>query len=86
MPATMTRESADIAVRTALRGFAPDSFLVTLPADEPLRPALDLDSIDFLTFVERLAAARARRIEEDDYPRLTTIDSCVDFLTEDVKP
>lgn len=80
MPATMTREAADTIVRAALHGFASDEFLAGLSATESLRPALDLDSIDFLTFVERLSKARDLRIEEDDYPHLTTIASCVDFL------
>ncbi|GAB4585583.1 acyl carrier protein [Nocardia sp. IFM 10818] len=81
MSTTLSREIADGMVRAALRGFAGEAELAALPVDEPLRPALDLDSLDFLTFVERLSAASGRRIEEDDYPRLATIGSCVEFLT-----
>ncbi|MFC9994044.1 acyl carrier protein [Nocardia sp. NPDC127526] len=82
MPITVSRETADGMVRAALRGFAGEAELAALPVDEPLRPALDLDSLDFLTFVERLSTAFGRRIEEDDYPRLATIASSVEFLTE----
>ncbi|WP_227999606.1 acyl carrier protein [Nocardia australiensis] len=81
MHPTMSREFADTAVRAALRGFATDVELAALEPDVPLRDALELDSIDFLTFVERLSQVRRERIEEADYPRLATVDSCVDFLT-----
>ncbi|MET7768318.1 phosphopantetheine-binding protein [Nocardia sp. NPDC005366] len=80
MPETLTRDQADQRVRTALRGFGSDAEVAALTLDEPLRGALDLDSIDFLTFVERLSQARGSRIEEDDYPRLVSIRSCVDYL------
>ncbi|MGW5383155.1 hypothetical protein [Nocardia sp. NPDC003963] len=78
---TLTREQAEDLVRKSLRGFDTDEQIAVLDADRALRSTLELDSIDFLTFVERLSAG-SRRIDESDYPRLTTIRSCVDFLTE----
>ncbi|WP_327117507.1 phosphopantetheine-binding protein [Nocardia sp. NBC_01730] len=81
MPGTLSRVAADAAVRAALRGFVSDAELAGLGEDEPLRSAFDLDSVDFLTFVERLTRTTGVRIDEVDYPRLATIGSCVDFLT-----
>ncbi|WP_227982758.1 phosphopantetheine-binding protein [Nocardia spumae] len=81
MSTTVSRESADAAVRDALRGFATDAELAALAPEAPLRTALELDSLDFLTFVERLSRVRGDSIAEDDYPRLVTIRACVDFLT-----
>lgn len=80
LPPTMSREQAEESVREALRGFATQADISALGQDDPLRSSLELDSIDFLTFIERLSAAGGR-IEESDYPRLSTIRSCVDFLT-----
>ncbi|WP_280263138.1 acyl carrier protein [Nocardia abscessus] len=80
MSGTMSREKAEAIVRDALRGFAGEADIAALGQDEPLRSTLELDSIDFLSFVERLSAAGGR-IEESDYSRLSTIRSCVDFLT-----
>ncbi|WP_054812655.1 acyl carrier protein [Nocardia arizonensis] len=77
-----SRTVAEDTVRACLRGFATQAEIDALDVDAPLRSTLELDSIDFLTFVERLSAA-GRRIEESDYPRLATIRSCVDFLTEE---
>jgi acyl carrier protein len=78
---TAARDLALAALHQALRGFATEPELNSLGPDENLREALELDSIDFLSFVERLSEATGRRIEEADYPRLTTISSGVDFLT-----
>jgi acyl carrier protein len=75
------RDLALAAIHDALRGFASEGELASLSRDENLREALELDSIDFLSFVERLSAATGHRIEEEDYPRLATLNSCVDFLT-----
>ncbi|MFI5541873.1 MULTISPECIES: acyl carrier protein [unclassified Nocardia] len=80
LPPTMSREQAEDSVRAALRGFATEADISALGQDDPLRSSLELDSIDFLTFIERLSAVGGR-IEESDYPRLSTIRSCVDFLT-----
>ncbi|MBH0781747.1 acyl carrier protein [Nocardia bovistercoris] len=79
-----SRAAAEDIVRAALRGFAPQAEIETLGVDVALRSTLELDSIDFLTFVERLSAA-SRRIEESEYPRLATIRSCVDFITDDAE-
>ncbi|HET6504917.1 MAG TPA: phosphopantetheine-binding protein [Amycolatopsis sp.] len=78
---TAARELALAAIHDALGGFASEGELNSLGPDENLREALELDSIDFLSFVEHLSTVTGHRIEEDDYPRLSTLNSCVDFLT-----
>ncbi len=82
---TAARELARAAIHEALRGFASEGELGSLGPDESLRDALELDSLDFLSFVERLGTATGRRIEEDDYSRLSTLNSCIEFLTTDPK-
>ncbi|MFF5033198.1 acyl carrier protein [Nocardia salmonicida] len=80
MSDTLSRETAEATVRSALRGFATAADLAALRSDVPLRTTLDLDSLDFLTFVERLTTATGLRIDEVDYPKLATIGMCVEFL------
>ena len=58
----------------------PDADVDTLDDDEPIRDAFELDSMDFLSFVELLSTGSGARIDEDDYPRLTTMSDCVEFL------
>ncbi|NKQ51825.1 acyl carrier protein [Amycolatopsis sp. K13G38] len=76
-----SQTTARADVYQALRGFATETELDALGPDENLRDALELDSMDFLTFVERLSTETGHRIDEDDYPRLVTLGSCIEFLT-----
>ncbi|MBF6354450.1 acyl carrier protein [Nocardia higoensis] len=72
---------AEAIVRAALRGFAEESRLRELAPDDPLREVLELDSIDYLTFVERISDAVGARIDEDDYPSVATIRSWSELVT-----
>ena len=76
----MTPEQARRMIKDILREIAPDSDPDTLPGDADLRDSLELDSLDFLNFVEELAQRSGRRIEEDDYPQLATLASGAKFL------
>ena len=76
----MTPEHARRAIEDALGEVAPDADPAALAPDADLRDALELDSLDFLNFVTGLSAAIGHRIEEDDYPRLATMSSAVEFV------
>jgi acyl carrier protein len=78
---TMTTEQARAAVAESLHQIVPDADLASLPDDRPLREALELDSLDQLSFVELLSKRAGRRIDEEEYPRLRTMGSCVELLT-----
>ncbi|RYP82683.1 acyl carrier protein [Nocardioides guangzhouensis] len=70
--------AARAAVTEAVRRVVPDA---VMPADDvPLRRDLELDSLDFLAFVEHLARITGVPIAEADYPALATMSSCVAFL------
>ena len=78
----MTPQEARQAVAGALTEIVPDAEIDAIPDDASLREELELDSLDFLTFVELLSSRTRARIDELDYPRLATLGSSVDFLTE----
>jgi acyl carrier protein len=80
MTQVMTRDDARDALAAAIHAVAPEADLATLGPEENIREAFELDSLDFLAVVEHLADRAGRRIEEDDYDRLSTLDSAVDFL------
>jgi hypothetical protein len=80
-PNPVTADAARRAVERAILRIVPDADLASIPDDVPFRPELELDSLDFLSFVELLIGSTGVRIDESDYPRLTTMDSCVQFLT-----
>lgn len=64
----------------ALGEIAPEAPLSTLPGNELLQEALDLDSFDFLTFVQALHDATGVDVPEVDYPQIATLDGVVAYL------
>lgn len=46
-----------------------------------LREQLDLDSMDFLDIVMELKKRHKVEVPQEDYPRLATMNSCVEYLT-----
>jgi acyl carrier protein len=79
----MDEASARLAVSESLRRIVPDADPGALPDDTRLRDALELDSLDMLSFVELLSARAGRRIDEEEYPQLETMASCVALLTRE---
>ncbi len=76
----MTPEQAESAIDEALGQVTPGTDVTNLPADADLRDTLELDSLDFLRFVEILSERTGERIDEDDYPHFATKAGAVKFL------
>jgi hypothetical protein len=72
-----------VMILAAIADVAPDveDELASLPHDVDLWVELQLDSMDHLAVMERLALQSGRSIEPQDYPRLTTVDALRRFLT-----
>ena len=68
------------AVLRVLGEIAPEADLASLKPDVAFREQLDLDSMDLLNFVVGLHAALGVEIPEADYPKLATLDGCVEYL------
>ncbi|MEO3805345.1 hypothetical protein [Nonomuraea sp. B1E8] len=76
----MTPQQARELVERALVQVAPDADLAALPPDADFRDILELDSLDFLGFVETLSDISGYRIEEDDYPAFSSVVGGARFL------
>lgn len=76
----MTREEIRKAVLGALHQIAPEVDVERLAPDVPLRDQVDLDSMDILNFLVGVDAALHVSVPEADYPKLATLDACVDYL------
>jgi acyl carrier protein len=75
--------SRDEIRATALRVLgevAPEADLDRIRPTESFRDQLDLDSMDFMNFVVGLHQALGVDIPESDYPRLATLEGCVEHL------
>jgi acyl carrier protein len=82
----VTPQQAREQIGLALKRAAPGSDVDAIDPDAELRDALDLDSLDFLQFVEILSETSGRRIDEDDYPELATLNSSIRFLAARLPP
>jgi acyl carrier protein len=78
----VTPQQAETAIKETLTQVAPDADAGALAPNADLRETLELDSIDFLRFIEILSKRTGCRIDEDDYPQLDKLASAVTFLTE----
>jgi acyl carrier protein len=77
----MTPEQITETILEVLGDVAPDADVTDLAADAPLQETLELDSFDFLTFLQGLDDALGVEIPERDYPQLSTLAAAVDYLT-----
>jgi acyl carrier protein len=75
-------QRAEAAIKEAISQVAPDADTEALAPEVDLRETLELDSIDFLRFIEILSKNTGTRIDEDDYPQLAKLASAVTFITE----
>ena len=59
---------------------APDEDTDDIKSDVKLRDQLDLDSMDFLDIVMELRKRYGIEVPEENYPKLASLDSCVEYL------
>ncbi|MEU2158293.1 acyl carrier protein [Streptomyces sp. NPDC019396] len=78
----MNRTEALGIVKESIASVIPDADFTTLGPDDKFREALEMDSLDFLSFVETLSERTGVRIDDEDTPRLTTLADSADFLVD----
>ncbi len=76
----MTKSDIRNAVIGILKDITPDEDLSTLKDDVAFREQLDLDSMDFLDIVMELRKRYRIQIPEDEYSRLVSMSSTVEYL------
>jgi acyl carrier protein len=76
----VNREPNEAVVIECLQRVAPEIDADSLDADADIRRELDLDSMDFLNFVEALHEQTGIDIPESDYGKLRSITTCVEHL------
>ena len=80
-----TKNEIKTVVLRVLGLIAPEADLHKIRADLRLRDQLDIDSMDLLNFVVGLHKELHIEIPEADYPKLITLDGCVDYLAAQQK-
>jgi len=76
----MSREQIEQTVVAALSEVAPDVDASAMNPDQSFRDQVDFDSMDFLNLMLALDRAFGIHIAEVDYPRLSSLNGCVDYL------
>lgn len=76
----MNRTEALDMVRESISRVIPGADVAALGPDDAFRDVLEMDSLDFLSFVEVLSERSGVRIEDEDTPRLTTLSASAGFL------
>ncbi|HLN29604.1 MAG TPA: phosphopantetheine-binding protein [Gemmataceae bacterium] len=77
----MTPNDIRATVLRALGGVAPEADLKQIQPSVGFREQLDIDSMDFLNFVIGLHKELGVEIPERDYPKLSTLQGCMEYLT-----
>ena len=81
MTPTRPPQELNSIVLDVLGEIAPEADLTTLKPDVGFREQLDIDSMDFLNFVIALHEKLQIDIPEADYPKLSTLHGCLEYLT-----
>ncbi|MFF7490095.1 acyl carrier protein [Streptomyces luteogriseus] len=76
----MNRTDALDMVRESISTVIPGADVTDLGPHDTFRDVLEMDSLDFLSFVEVLSERSGVRIDDEDTTRLTTLADSADFL------
>jgi acyl carrier protein len=76
----MTKDEIRETVLRVLGQIAPEADLSQIKPNLRIRDQLDIDSMDLLNWVIGLHKELNVDIPEADYPRLATLDGCIDYL------
>ena len=76
----MTKDQIKETVLRVLGQIAPEADLSQIKPDLRIRDQLDIDSMDLLNWVIGMHKELNVEIPEADYPKLATLDGCIDYL------
>lgn len=76
----MTLDEIKDVILEIIQDIDEDADLSNLKPDQALRDQLDLDSMDFLDIVMELRKRYKLQIPEEDYPQLSSLESCANYL------
>ncbi len=81
----MTRDEVNHAITEIINSILPEGDCSEIDPDGKLRDQLELDSMDFLDIVMEIRKQYKIQIPEDEYPKLATLNGCIDYLEPKMK-
>lgn len=76
----LTNDQVRQHVLDIIADIALDDDVTTIKDEVALRDQLELDSMDFLDIVMELKKRHKIEVPQEDYPRLASMASCVEYL------
>ena len=80
----MTPVELEKQILDALLEIAPELDATSLDRSKSFRDQVELDSVDFLSFVLNLERRLGLHVSEGDYPKLSSLQGCVSYLASRV--
>jgi acyl carrier protein len=78
----VTRDEIKNTVLRILGGIAPEADITLIKPQVSFREQLDIDSMDFLNFAIGLSKELGVEVPEADYPKVASLDGCVEYVME----
>lgn len=78
----MTRDEIKNTALRILGGIAPEADLTQINPQVGFREQLDIDSMDLLNFAIGLKKELGVEVPEADYPKVASLDGCVEYVME----
>jgi len=78
----MTKDEIKNTVLRILGGIAPEADLTQINPQVGFREQLDIDSMDLLNFAIGLKKELGVEVPEADYPKVASLDGCVEYVME----
>jgi len=78
----MNRQQIKNVVLRALAAIAPNADIQSIDPKVSFHDQYEIDSIDFLRLMTELEKVLKVIIDDLDYPKLSTLQGCVDYLAE----
>lgn len=82
----MTEQELRENVLDALTGIAPDIDAADVNPEVSFHDQFEIDSVDFMSFVLALEERLDIKTPEVDYPKLSTLNGCLEYLSDPAKP
>lgn len=81
----MSKKEIREIIYNIIKDIAPDEDFSNMDDAKAIRDQIELDSMDFLDIVLELRKRYKVDVPEEDYPKLATIDGCVEYLEPKLK-
>lgn len=81
----MKKEEIEKIIFSILKQIAPDTEPSELALNENIKETLGIDSFDFLQFIVSLDEKLNLEIPEQDYGKITTLSSLINYLIQNMK-